>query len=226
MIQRLVTHPKARALLDHPAVFSGFRFFLVGLQGGTKRWLRAALDAQRPARVLDVCCGVGDFAGVVEADYQGIDLNPRFIALAQRRYASAPNKQFRIEDATRMRYAAGAFDVSLFINAMHHFPEELVRGILREVARVTRHRVIVLDMEPMRGHWLQRYVMACDRGDYARPIAAQQRLLEEYMTIEASEVYSVGLIVQTLFICRPRPRPTAPENVFALAAVKSQVAPG
>lgn len=209
-LQRIVKHPTARALLNHPLAFSGFRFFLVGLQHGTKRRLRSLLSKQSPKRVLDVCCGVGDFADVVEADYYGIDLNPRFIALAQRRYARAARKRFQVEDATKMRLPSRSFDTTLFINGMHHFPAEQVRGILREIVRVTEHQVVVLDLEPQRGHWLQRLVMACDRGDYVRPATAQRELLEEFFDIEDFEVYPVGLTVQTLFVCRPK-RPAGTE---------------
>lgn len=221
-VRRLITRPSARALLDHPFVFSGFRFFLVGWQNGTKRRLQAALERQRPARVLDVCCGVGDFAGVVEADYQGIDLNPRFIQLAQGRYAHALRKKFQVEDATKMRFAEGAFDTTLFINGMHHFPTDLVRGILREVARVTTHQVIVLDLEPQTGHWLQRFIMACDRGDHTRPMAEQRQLLGEFLDITASEVYPVGLTVQTFFLCRPKSR--APQGLSSETVEGSAVA--
>lgn len=203
-LQRLVTQPYARALLDHPFVFSGFRFFIVGTQSGNKRRLRAALAQQRPSRVLDVCCGVGDFAGEVDAEYEGIDLNARFIALARRRYARTARKRFDVVDATKMHWPAQAFDATLFINCMHHFPTGLVQGMLREVARVTKHQVVVLDLEPRRGHWLQRFVMACDRGDHVRPIEEQRRLLEEFFDIEACEVYPVVLTVQTFFICRPK----------------------
>ncbi len=203
-IKSWIVHPHARKLLDHPWIFSGFRFFIVGLQGGTKRRLRALLDMHKPSKVLDVCCGVGDFAGLVDAQYYGIDLNPRFITLAKNRYRRIAQKTFEIEDATRMRYPSRSFDVTLFINATHHFPTELVKGILREISRVTKERVVILDMDPTQGQWWQRAVMACDRGDYGRPIAEQRLLIEEFLIIERAEVYVVGCIVQTLFVCRPR----------------------
>lgn len=204
-VTQMVKHPKVRALLDYPALFSGVRFLLIGSQRETRRRLAALLQQQRPSRVLDVCCGVGDFAGLVEADYIGIDLNERFISLAKRRFAGVSRKQFQVEDATQMRYPEGAFDTTLYLNCMHHFPMDLVRGMLREIARVTRHQVLILDLEPTRGHWLQRFVMACDRGDYVRPIKEQRQLLEEFLEIDDVVVYPMGLTVQTLFTCRPKP---------------------
>lgn len=203
-VTQMVKHPKVRGWLDYPALFSGIRFLLIGSQRETRRRLGQMLRKQQPARVLDVCCGVGDFAGLVEADYIGIDLNERFINLARRRFAAISRKQFQVEDATRMRYSEGAFDTTLYLNCMHHFPEELVRGMLREIARVTKHQVLILDLEPTRGHWLQRFVMACDRGDYVRPIAQQRQLLEEFLEIDDAVVYPMGLTVQTLFTCRPK----------------------
>ena len=204
LLARIVKHPRERALLDHPVVFSGFRFLIVGFQLGNRRRLRSLLSRQRPQRVLDVCCGPGDFAGLVSTDYYGIDLNPRFVALAQRSHSQAPRKQFHVGDATKMRLPAQSFDTALFINGMHHFPDDQVRAILREIVRVTERHVIVLDLEAERGHWLQRLVMSLDRGDYVRSNATQRQLLEEFLDVEDFQIYPVWLTVQTMFICRPR----------------------
>ena len=218
-VTQMVKHTKVRAVLDYPALFSGIRFLLIGSQRETRHRLTALLQRQGPSHVLDVCCGVGDFAGLVEAEYIGIDLNERFISLAKRRFATSARKQFQVEDATQMRYPEGTFDTTLYLNCMHHFPTDLVRGMLREITRVTKHQVLVLDLEPTKGHWLQRFVMACDRGDYVRPMKEQRQLLEEFLEIDDAVVYPMGLTVQTLFTCRPKGGATLAEQAQRSAAL-------
>src|SRR6266542_5501313 len=95
----LLRHPRVRAFLDCPTLFAAFRFLLVGGQSRTHALLRQRLGVDPDKRVLDVCCGIGEFARDVDAEYVGIDLNPRFIDAAAARYAGSPRKSFRVMDA-------------------------------------------------------------------------------------------------------------------------------
>ena len=81
----------------------------------------------------------------------------------------------------RWRLAARSFDRALFVNCMHHFPDDLNRGILREVARVLRPdgRFVLIDMVGDHPGRAQRFFLDRDRGEYLRPLAAQLALVEE-----------------------------------------------
>jgi len=200
---RAAKHPRARALLDDPRVFKAVRYPLVGAQRRTKELVRRELAAGPDDSVLDVCCGTGDFAGVVDGPYLGVDLNERFVGLAKKRYAGDPKKRFEVMDATRMRLDAGSFDRAMIVNAMHHFDDDLNRGILAELSRVVRERIVIVDAIPDPEGWLRRLVIQSDRGDHVRPLPKQLGLIAEQLNIERHYAFESGFIVQVMFVCSP-----------------------
>jgi len=76
-------------------VFHAARFLLVGRQSRTKSLLREHLGTVPGEYVLDVCCGVGEFAEVVDGQYLGVDLNPRFIQQARQTIPGAAHEGFQ-----------------------------------------------------------------------------------------------------------------------------------
>jgi SAM-dependent methyltransferase len=196
-------HPRARALLDDPRVFKAVRYPLVGSQKKTRELVRRELDAGAGDSVLDVCCGTGDFADLVPGQYLGIDLNERFIRRARERYDGLPGKRFEVMDATRMQLDAGSYDRAMLVNAMHHFDEDLNRGILAELSRVVRERIVIVDAIPDPESWLKRLVISSDRGDHVRPLKDQLALIGETLNVERHYAFDSGLIVQVMFVCSP-----------------------
>lgn len=195
--------PRARALLDDPRVFRAVRYPLVGSQKRTRELVRRELGAGPDDSVLDVCCGTGDFADLVPGPYLGIDLNERFVGLARERYSGSPNKRFEVMDATRMRLETGSYDRAMIVNAMHHFDDDLNRGILAELTRVVRDRIVILDAIPDPDGWLKRLVISSDRGDHVRPLDEQLSLIGEKLKIERHYKFDSGFIVQVMFVCSP-----------------------
>lgn len=206
MFFEAIRHPKVRAALDQPWLFKGVRSLIIGNQAPTRRFFRDHVKVGSDDRVLDVCCGTGDFAEMVGASeyYLGIDANREFIASAKRRFGGDASRQFSVMDATRMQFPSRSFDKVLFVNALHHFPESLVTPMLKEMARVVRGEVIILDLHKETPSPVRRFLMACDRGDHVRPLAEQRRLIASLLAIEEEGAYTVGLSAQTYFICRPK----------------------
>jgi ubiquinone/menaquinone biosynthesis C-methylase UbiE len=138
--------------------------------------------------------------------YLGVDLNEQYIAYARRRYGGDEGLRFEAVDATRLRLPAGSFDRALFVNSMHHFPDELNRGILREVARVLRPggRLVVIDMVGDDPRPAQRVFLDRDRGEHLRPLAAQLALVAENFTIERHATFDTGFTPQTIIAAKPR----------------------
>jgi ubiquinone/menaquinone biosynthesis C-methylase UbiE len=209
---------RLRALLDHPALWNLSQLAISGGQRATKRWARAWLGAREGDRILDVCCGTGEFAPLFPtrnaergtrnlsvAGYLGVDLNEQFIAYAQERYGGVAGREFAAVDATKLRLAPGGFDRALFVNSMHHFPDELNRGILREVARVLRPggRLVVIDMVGDDPRPARRFFLDRDRGRHLRPLAAQLALVAEAFTIERHATFDTGFTPQTIIAARP-----------------------
>lgn len=196
-------------LLDRPSIFHAARFALVGRQRMTKRLLRDQLTASRDETVLDVCCGVGEFAEIVDARYVGIDLNERFVRRARRRYAGDNRKTFEVGDVLRLRYPAEQFDGAMIINSLHHFSDAEAVRLLMEIRRVTRRLVIVVDADGTRRGVIRRLLLGLDRGRFMRTPAQLADVVGQVLPISQSLTFDVGLYREVLLNCRLAAQPSA-----------------
>lgn len=187
--------------LDSPRLFHAFRFLLVGGQGRTRRILGEEMAVRPGHRVLDVCCGIGEFAGVVGSGYIGVDLNARFVAHARRRFPDTRSWHFQAGDATRLPLPDGAVDASMCVNSLHHFPDNAAVALLREMRRVTRGRVIVVDADGTPRGLLRRALIALDRGAHMRTPAALTALVRRVLDVEATRRWEVGPYTEVLLRC-------------------------
>ena len=139
-------------------------------------WERAA-----PSSVLDVGCGEGVLTvqwaerlgdTQVGADAPrgtgrrvvGIDLDdPKLRAEWAKR--ERPNLEFRAEEATRLSFADGEFDLAAAIEVLEHVPEP--EATLAEMARVARsHLLVSVPREPLwRGLNMARGAYVRDLGN-------------------------------------------------------------
>ncbi len=200
----LLKHPRVRAILDNPFFFNSVRWLLAGSQDVTRRLLVEQMALTETDRLLDVCCGTGDFAMPVPGWYVGLDLNERFVRFARHRYVGDAKKCFLVADATRASFAPGAFDKAFFLSSLHHFPDDQARLIMLEMARVTLGLVAITDLLADVPHPVKRFFALLDRGDYVRSLKAKRALLEETFIVEKCQVFESRLAVQALFICRPK----------------------
>lgn len=200
------------AILDRPAIFNLSQLLISGGQRSTKRWAADWLDPRPGDRLLDVCCGTGDFAplytpsGVQGGCYLGVDLNEHYIAYARRRYGSAVDRQFEVLDATKLSLPAASFDKALFANSLHHFPDDLNRQVLGQIARSLRPggRLIVIDLVGDHPGAVQQFFLRRDRGELPRPMAAQRALIAEHFHIDREATFDAGFTPQTIFAATPR----------------------
>ena len=110
-------------------------------------WKRAA-----PTSVLDVGCG----EGVLTLEWAerlghgrivGIDLEDEKLRAEWAR-RQRPNLEFRAEEATRLPFADGEFDVATAIEVLEHVPEP--EATVAEMARVAERRLLVsVPREPL-----------------------------------------------------------------------------
>jgi 2-polyprenyl-3-methyl-5-hydroxy-6-metoxy-1,4-benzoquinol methylase len=127
-------------------------------------WGRAA-----PSSVLDVGCGEGVLTvqwaeRLGEGRVVGIDLDdPKLRAEWAKR--ERPNLEFRAEEATRLSFADGEFELAAAIEVLEHVPEP--EATLAEMARVARsHLLVSVPREPLwRGLNMARGAYLRDLGN-------------------------------------------------------------
>jgi ubiquinone/menaquinone biosynthesis C-methylase UbiE len=112
------------------------------------RW-RAALAGRSADRlqVLELACGsandyraFADYGIAPFLDYAGVDLNPKNIANARRRF---PDVSFTVGSAMDLPQDDGSFEVVLASDLLEHLPLEGVERVIAEASRVARSAVIL-----------------------------------------------------------------------------------
>jgi SAM-dependent methyltransferase len=118
-----------------------------------RRMVERTLDARhgssRTARsLLDAGCGRGDFTwALATRDPQltsvlGCDFCPELLRLAEN-HAHDPRVRFVAADLSSLPIADRGVDVTLCLNVLHHVRSERLGAVLGELARVTRHTLLL-----------------------------------------------------------------------------------
>ena len=149
-------------------------------------------DLSKSLRVLEVGCGPGTNASLfARCDYLGLDLNPKYIEAARRKYWG----NFEVADATRFVAAGGqTFDCVFMNSLLHHIDDDGVRHLFSQLRHTLRPkgRIHVLDLVLPERPCLARCLARADRGDFPRTLSHWRVLFEGAFTVEVCEPYAVG----------------------------------
>ena len=148
--------------------------------------------------VLDVGCGPGTNTGHFgHADYVGVDINPRYIAYARRRYG----REFLVADVTAGPDLGARFDCVLVNSFLHHVDDAEAHRVLRHLAPLltTDGHLHALELVRPVGRSVARLLARLDRGAHARPLGAWRALLATHFEPVVFEPYRLGALGMTLW---------------------------
>jgi SAM-dependent methyltransferase len=176
-------------LLEHPAVYAAWQAPFAARKFAP---VERHLGGVQVRRVLDVGCGPGtNAARFTGADYVGVDINERYLAIARSRH---PGQFVNADLATADLTGLGAFDTILINSFLHHLPDAEVDRILGQVSTALAENGRIHILELVRPpHWsLARLMARLDRGHYARPLQAWLDLFGGHFAREVVEPYMLG----------------------------------
>ncbi len=176
-------------VLEHPMVYAAWQapFASQKFAPAERR-----LSRQNIRRILDVGCGPGTnaprFAG---ADYVGVDINERYLAIARARHRG---RFIQADLQTTDLSWLGTFDAILVNSFLHHVPDDAVRRILQQLQRLLDPdgTVHVLELVLPERRTIARLMARLDRGRYARGLTAWRELFDAHFEPLAVEPYEYG----------------------------------
>ncbi len=126
----------------------------------------------RTFSVLDVATGAANIPIALvrrarrqklQVELTATDVSEQVLAVARANCADFPEIRLEQQNALALTYEAQSFDVVLCQGALHHFSPEEALFLLKELARVARHAVIVTDLQrslPLYlGAWLLMHML-------------------------------------------------------------------
>ncbi|RPI35767.1 MAG: methyltransferase domain-containing protein [Nitrospiraceae bacterium] len=126
-------------------------------------------SAERPLKVLDVATGSADIpVEIVKwARRQGIkvvltavDINSLSIREAAALTRAYPEITVAVADGFSLPFEDGSFDIILCAKTLHHFSEEDMVRLLKEMDRVAATAYIIMDLRRSWMAWLLIYIFA------------------------------------------------------------------
>lgn len=152
--------------------------------------------------VLDIGGGTGMFAPFIPPsnEYICVDNDPQKVAGFQKKF---PAHQAILADALNMPFTDKRADYSMCINVTHHLTDEQLPHLFREIARVTKRRLIFHDALKQDGIGISQFLWALDRGSFPRSLEQLYQAITEYFTIEHIKEYKV---YHRYLICSCQPK--------------------
>ena len=146
-----------------------YAWFYAYQRKGYKTTLKALFDALdfKPASALDVGCGTGALTSelALRLKATGLDGSPNMIAQAKR---LAPSLNFIHQDVAHgLPFEDRSFDLAMSSFVLHGLSELQRIELLREMKRVSRQAVVIIDYHEGR-HPLISLVEWIEHGDYFR----------------------------------------------------------
>jgi len=195
-------------LLHQPAVYRTFKY-LIAPPTVVGTVVSDHLNVPSGARVLDVGCGFGDYAGFfADQKYTGIDHNESYIEMAR---SLNPGADFLVADvADPVICDSGPYDLVFLSGVLHHLRDDQVRALATNVAAVLHPDGRFVAAEPVfhEGQRLSsRLLIAADRGQSVRDERGYTSLLDDaFGTVNATYRFDLLRVPYSHLIIEARSR--------------------
>jgi SAM-dependent methyltransferase len=185
------------SVLDRPLVWEASRVAL-DLAFGLYRRRRALLARwgvlDGDPSVLDIGCGIGQYASLTNGRYVGVDLNRPYVEHARRRRGDERHA-FRCVDAAELVAEGERFELVLMVDFLHHLPDDAAVTVLETARELASGAVVSLEPVTEQANRVGRWFIDHDRGAHMRPHAVLLRLFEAAgLRVEADEALRLGPI--------------------------------
>jgi SAM-dependent methyltransferase len=185
------------SVLDRPLVWEASRVGL-DLAFGLYRRRRALLARwgllDGEPSVLDIGCGIGQYASLTRGRYLGVDLNCPYVEHARRRRGD-DRHVFRCVDAAELVAEGERFDLVLMVDFLHHLPDDAAVKVLETARGVATGAVVSFEPVTEQANRVGRWFIEHDRGEHMRPHESLLALFERAgLGVEADELLRLGPI--------------------------------
>lgn len=171
-------------------------------------FVRKFVGKEADRRVLEIGCGVGSYRELFGDDYTGIDINPDYIAWAQRRWSG----KFYVMDAAALPFAPNSFDDAVCISTTHHLRNSDLAAMISMAVTVARRLHIIDAILPLSPKAVfKRAWFQMDRGRFARTFDQLCDIVGARARIECHEA-TVGPLHDVCYIQASRIDRGRPEN--------------
>jgi SAM-dependent methyltransferase len=180
---------RIQSLLGIPSAYRAWRSLVLGR--GQAEYVRDYLRLTPGDRVLDVGCGTGEILSALPpVDYHGIDLSPRYVEAARRRWGGRARFTCASVAETAVREPA-SYDLVMANGVLHHLSDQEVRLLLALARRALKPggRLVTADgcFEPGQSP-VARWLLRRDRGRFVRTRGGYVALAQQVFPSVAAHV--------------------------------------
>lgn len=112
-----------------------------------QHWQRfSVLDVGTGAANIPIALARWARSRQLRAEITASDVSEQVLTAARANCAGFPEISLERQDALALTYESQSFDLVLCQGVLHHFSPEKAQALLREMARVARHAIIVTDL--------------------------------------------------------------------------------
>lgn len=193
-----------RKLLEYSFVYNTWQY-ITGSESAKRRIVREQVQPFYRAKMLDIGCGTGALLDHIdkklEVDFVGYDINPEYIAFAQKKYGK--RARFYCSAVSEAEFNEKDFDIVTAVAIVHHLSDAESSKLIALAAKKVRPGGTFVLSEPVwtdKQSRLEKYLMSKDRGQNIRTQEEYVHLAKEKFA-EVKSVTIPGLYFIPWTVC-------------------------